>query len=85
VDAGGQCERARRATDELTNTNLNATDMIELEYIGYGFRLHARTANNLGIFSVQTQLNGAVEVGQRTSTSTPPARSPRRRSSPRRT
>jgi hypothetical protein len=39
-------------TDELTNTNLNTTDMIELVYIGYGFRLWARKDSNLGIFSV---------------------------------
>jgi hypothetical protein len=36
------------ATDELTNTNLNATDMVELVYIGYGFRLWARKDANLG-------------------------------------
>jgi hypothetical protein len=50
------------ATDELTNTNLNTTDMVELVYTGYGFRLWARKDSNLGIFSVQTTRDGAAEV-----------------------
>jgi hypothetical protein len=50
------------ATDELSNTNLNTTDMIELEYIGYGFRLWSRKDTNLGIYSVSTKVNGIAEV-----------------------
>jgi hypothetical protein len=48
---------------EKTSTNLNGTDAIEIEYIGYGFRLYSRTGPDLGIMELSTTLNGVAEVG----------------------
>jgi hypothetical protein len=48
---------------EETSTNLNTTDAVEILYYGYGFRLYARKANNLGIMQLSSTFqDGTVEV-----------------------